>query len=85
MARKCLSDLVNRLVSFSKDASIRIVVESIALHVRDLIGSSPIHTNRLCEWLVITMKENKLWKLHGFSKERIPNNDDFIAIVQHKA
>ena len=27
------------------------------------LGSPPISTGRHCEWLVITMKGNKLWKL----------------------
>ena len=34
------------------------------------IGSPPTFTNRLCEWLVITMKHNKL-------KKQDINNDDY--------
>ena len=40
------------------------MVLTVGIMIRlSLGGLPPTCTNRLCEWLVITMKDNELWNL----------------------
>ena len=45
------------------------------MHARMLVaqncGSPPISTIRLCEWMVITIKHNKQWKMYSFLKNEL--------------